>query len=102
MVPDLTFGPIGNQWHYTRSSRTYDLTRGSTKKFTMSTTEGHADTRIALDPNLTALLIIDMQNFFLDPKSRSHPAGLATVAPTLEVINKCREIGVQVRPLPVL
>ncbi|KAI0126517.1 isochorismatase [Xylariales sp. AK1849] len=96
MAPDLTFGPEGNQWHYERSAKTYDLTRGGSKKVTISTTKGPTDTRITIDPEKTALVVVDMQNFFLDANCRSHPTGLAAVAPTLTVINKCRKIGVQV------
>lgn len=97
MGSKLTFGPEGDQWHYERSTKTYDLTRESgSKKFTISTTKGPPDTAIAIDPALAALVIVDMQNFFLHAKCRSHPTGLAAVNPTLAVIEKCREVGVQV------
>ncbi|KAH8883876.1 isochorismatase [Thozetella sp. PMI_491] len=96
MAPDLSFGPGGEQWHYTRATKTYDLTRGGSRGFTLRTTQGPADTFLTVVPNLSALVIVDMQNFFLDPSCRDHPKGLAAVDPTLKVIEKCRELGIQV------
>ncbi|ORY55450.1 isochorismatase [Pseudomassariella vexata] len=95
MAPDLAFGPKGDQWYYTRSTNTYDLTRGVDKKLTISTTKGPPGTKLELAPALTALVVVDMQNFFLAAKCRSHPTGLAAVDPTLRVIEKCRNVGVQ-------
>lgn len=101
MAPDLSFGPQGDQWYYTRDTKTYDLTRGnvqgSEKKFTIATTQGSPDTSITIDPALSALVVVDMQNYFLDAQCRTYPAGLATVEPILKAIKKCREVGVQVR-----
>jgi hypothetical protein len=97
MDSKVSFGPEGDQWHYERSTKIYDLTRGGdSKKFTISTTKGPPDTAVTIDPALTALVIVDMQNYFLDAKCRSHPTGLAAVDPTLAVIEKCRDVGVQV------
>ncbi|KAI1081924.1 isochorismatase [Whalleya microplaca] len=98
MAPDLTFGPDGgNQWHYTRDSKTYDLTRGSGKnKFTLSTTQGPPDTKFEIDPAKSALVIVDMQNFFLDAKCRNHPTGLAAVDPLWKTIKKCRKVGIEI------
>ncbi|KAK8072399.1 isochorismatase [Apiospora saccharicola] len=100
MAPDLSFGPQGDQWYYTRDTKTYDLTRGngqgSENKFTVATSQGPPDTSITIDPALSALVVVDMQNYFLDARCRTYPAGLATVEPTLRVIEKCREVGVQV------
>ena len=96
MAADLTFGPPGEQWHYTRSTRTYDLTRKEgAKTFTLVTSRGPPGTAVAIDPAHAALVVVDMQNYFLDPRCRHHPAGLACVEPTLQVIARCREIGVQ-------
>ncbi|KAK8064909.1 Isochorismatase-like hydrolase [Apiospora phragmitis] len=106
MAPDLSFGPQGDQWYYTRDTKTYDLTRGngqgSEKKLTMATTQSPPDTSITIDPALSALVVVDMQNYFLDARCRDYPAGLATVEPILGVIEKCREVGVQVRSLAQL
>jgi nicotinamidase-related amidase len=98
---DLTFGPPGDQWHYIRDSKTYDLTRGAGPGdgFTMRTTAGLPDTSLRIAPNVSALVIIDMQNYFLDPSCRDHPTGLAAVEPTIKTIEKCRELGIQVSQL---
>ncbi|KAK9786616.1 hypothetical protein SCARD494_11107 [Seiridium cardinale] len=97
MSADLAFGPEGNQWVYNRDTKTYDLTRnGGSKRFTVSTAQGPPDTQITIDPRKTALIIVDMQNYFLDGKVRDHPTGLATVKPTLDLIHKCRKLDIQV------
>ncbi|KAJ0115820.1 hypothetical protein J7T55_003989 [Diaporthe amygdali] len=94
----LTFGPPGNQWTYDRLTKTYDLTRGgdSPSPLKIRTSRGPADTSILVDPAAAVLVIIDMQNFFLHPSCRSHPAGLAAVGPLLQVIERSREAGIQV------
>ncbi|KAH9897545.1 isochorismatase [Xylariomycetidae sp. FL2044] len=97
MTPKLTFGPDGDQWKYDKETRNWDLTRGvSSPPLRISTTHGAPDTSITLAPALTALVVIDMQNFFLDPKCNDHPAGLVAVDRTLEVIKKCREAGIRI------
>ena len=98
---DLTFGPPGDQWHYKSSHRTYDLTRGSPgPPLKIKTTRGPEDTHISISPSLSALVIVDMQNFFIHPSCREHPMGLAAVEPTLKVISKCRQLGIQERSFP--
>lgn len=107
----LRMGPAGDQWHYHRKERLYDLTRGydedgkSDKSddlpapgatVTISTTVGPADTQISVDPSRTALVIVDMQNFFLHRRCRDHPTGRAAVAPTLAAIESCRRAGIRV------
>jgi len=99
MTSDLTFGPEGHQWHYSPSTKTYDLIGGSAKKLSIPTTEGEEGTTIRVAVEKTALVIVDMQNFFLDKKSMDHPNGLKAVEPT---IKKCREIGIQVLFPPFL
>ncbi|KAJ0154644.1 Peroxyureidoacrylate/ureidoacrylate amidohydrolase RutB [Colletotrichum tanaceti] len=94
--PDLTFGPTGDEWHYERSSRTYDLTRGRSPAWTVGTSQGPVETSISVSPRSTALVIVDMQNYFLHPRCRDHPAGLAAAEKTKGVIEKCRELGIQV------
>src|SRR3954464_3678894 len=96
MAPDMTFGPEGDQWHYSRPSKTYDLTRGAALSHTFRTTYGPEGTSISIAPELSALVIVDMQNFFLHPSCREHPTGLAAVEPTLKMIHKCRALGIQV------
>ncbi|KAK2030230.1 Isochorismatase hydrolase [Colletotrichum zoysiae] len=96
MRPDLTFGPPGDEWHYHRPSRTYDLTRGRLPAWTVGTSQGPEETSISVAAHSTVLVIVDMQNYFLHPRCRDHPAGLAAVERTEKVIEKCRELGVQV------
>ncbi|KUJ24406.1 Isochorismatase hydrolase, partial [Mollisia scopiformis] len=51
---------------------------------------------ITIAPEKTALIVVDMQNFFLDSKCMDHPNGLKAVQPTIAVIEKCREVGIKV------
>jgi hypothetical protein len=94
----ITFGPQGRELHYSQSSKIYDVSGGSGNKLTISTTEGPGETSIAIASESTALVIVDMQNFFLDSKCMEHPNGLKAVEPTIKVIEKCREAGIQVSP----
>lgn len=95
--PDLTFGPPGDQWHYDRKTKTYDLTRHRAgPAYKLRTTRGPGGTSVVVSPELTALVVVDMQNFFLHPRCREHPLGLAAVEPTLRVIAGCRRVGIQV------
>lgn len=97
MSPRLGFGPPGSQWLYDQATKTYDLTRSAcSPTLQVSTTYGPPSTSLLLSPAKTALVIVDMQNFFLHPSCRSHPAGLAAVDPLGRVIQRCREVGVQV------
>lgn len=94
----IVFGPPNNQWTYTPATRTYNLTRDvSAPPFVFATTRGPPDTSVAVAPEHTALVVIDMQNYFLHPSCREHPPGLATVPHVLEVVAKCREVGIKVR-----
>jgi len=107
----LTFGPLSDPWTYDQESRTYDLSRSTgtsasgdndgpssqKTKYTFATSNGPPDTKVMISPSLAALVIVDMQNFFLHPKCRDHPNGLAAVEPTAKVIARCRELGVEVR-----
>jgi phosphatidylethanolamine-binding protein len=97
MSTDLTFGPSGQEWHYSQSSKTYDISGASTTKLTTPATEGPEETSFTISPDASALVIVDMQNFFLDAKCMNHPNGLKAVESTIKVIEKCREAGIQVR-----
>ncbi|KAF3764522.1 hypothetical protein M406DRAFT_70938 [Cryphonectria parasitica EP155] len=97
----ITLGPPGSQWIYDRPSRTYDLTRGqhtspTALRVAVAQGQGPPGTSILLSPPATVLVVVDMQNFFLHPSCRAHPAGLAAVQPLLRTIARCREVGVQV------
>ena len=69
------------------------------EEVTIATTDGPKETSITIALETTALVIVDMQNFFLDSKCLDHPHGLNAVGPTIKVIEKCREEGIQVYPL---
>lgn len=97
--PDISFGPEGQQWHYSKVTKTYDISAGSIKKMTIPTTEGPKETFVTIDPESSVLVVVDMQNFFLDPQCMQHPNGLKAVEPTIRVIEKCREAGIQVMML---
>jgi len=96
-MSSITFGPPGHEWSYTPSTSTYDLSpTSSAPKLTMSTSSGPPSTTFQIIPSKTALVIVDMQNFFLSPECMAHPNGLAAVQPTIDVIAKCRDVGIQV------
>lgn len=97
----LTFGPPGDEWTYDKRTKTYDLTRGassssSSPPLKIALTQGVPGATLLVDPSRTALVVVDMQNFFLHPSCRSHPAGLAAVAPLLATVAGCRAAGVRV------
>ena len=58
----ITFG-TADSWSYNRTTKTYDLTRGASKKLTIAATQGYADTFFTIDPAKSVLVIVDMQNF---------------------------------------
>ncbi|KAI9842366.1 MAG: hypothetical protein M1837_007286 [Sclerophora amabilis] len=97
----ITFG-VSDKWLYDPTSKTYDLSRGSFKTLNIRTADesepdpATSQQLISLDPEKTALVIVDMQNYFLHPKCRDHPLGLAAVEPTLAALEKCRREAVQV------
>jgi hypothetical protein len=95
-MTDISFGPSTRPWHYSKTTKTYDLSGKSPQKLQLSATEGPSETNVAVDPASTALVIIDMQNYFLDARCREHKEGLAAVEPTIKVIEKCRAAGIQV------
>ncbi|KAI1806517.1 Isochorismatase hydrolase [Daldinia bambusicola] len=93
----VTLGPKGDEWSYDKDARAYDLTRGaSPSAFTLRTTKGPTDTSITLAPSLSALVVVDMQNFFVHPSCNNHPTGLVAVERTLELVKKCREVGIKI------
>ncbi|KAF2219257.1 Isochorismatase-like protein [Elsinoe ampelina] len=94
---------IGNYYNYwsvqnTSGSNVYDLTRSSVLPVTEprlleNVFTGSRKSAI-IEPSRTVLIIIDMQNFFLDPQlSPGASGGRGAVAPTLNMINGFRAIG---------
>jgi phosphatidylethanolamine-binding protein len=51
---------------------------------------------VTIDPSKTCLIIVDMQNYFIDPSFHQHSAGQALVEPLLRTIANCREQGIQI------
>lgn len=54
------------------------------------------DRVVRVDPKRSALVVVDMQNFFLHPDLRDHPKGLACVDPLLAALPVLRERGMHV------
>ncbi|KAL0951235.1 hypothetical protein HGRIS_007953 [Hohenbuehelia grisea] len=51
---------------------------------------------VRIDAKASAVVIIDMQNFFLHPDLRDHPTGLKCVDPLLNVVPALRQRGVKI------
>ncbi|KAI9657611.1 MAG: hypothetical protein M1821_002787 [Bathelium mastoideum] len=86
-----------DQWWYNPETKQFDLSRGAAKKLQIDADDGIRNHRgVLIDPEKTALIVIDMQNYFIHPECCHHPGGLAAVAPTLKVIERCREENIQV------
>lgn len=54
------------------------------------------DRVLRLSKTQTAVIIVDMQNFFLHPDLRAHPKGLACVQPLMDVIPALRSAGAKI------
>ncbi|KPI38200.1 Peroxyureidoacrylate/ureidoacrylate amidohydrolase RutB [Cyphellophora attinorum] len=91
----VTFGQGPDAWLYHPKSGVFDLTRRSNEKVHFPS---HTDnmTGLLVDPNRTILVIVDMQNFFINPDCYPHKAGLGAVNPLLRVMEKCRNLGIEV------
>jgi nicotinamidase-related amidase len=86
-----------NQWEYLPESRLFDLSRQSPRTLTLPNYEANATYQgIKVDPQQTCLVIVDMQNYFIDPEYCLHPPGLAAVGPLLQAIERCRREGIQI------
>lgn len=101
MVPTQKIGhDATNHWCYEPDSDTIDLSRGSQSKDLINLRTTTQTTR--LDPEKTALLLIDLQNFFLHPAVRPRagdkpsPAEAATTALLNAGIPAARHHGIQV------
>ncbi|CAH0050997.1 unnamed protein product [Clonostachys solani] len=94
----IPIGPSGNQWFYSPETKSYDLTRGDTKNkpFSFSTTEGASNVTVVIAPELTTLIVIDMQNYFLDRTCNDHPSGIVAAHKTVELVKKCRDLDIKV------
>ncbi|KAI0928447.1 hypothetical protein AcW1_005688 [Taiwanofungus camphoratus] len=54
------------------------------------------DRVVRIAKNRSAIIIIDMQNFFLHPELRNHPTGLACIDPLLKIVPSLRSQGVKI------
>ncbi|THH06067.1 hypothetical protein EW146_g9727 [Bondarzewia mesenterica] len=54
------------------------------------------DRKIRVDKTKTALVIVDMQNFFLHPEMREHPTGLECIQPLIGAVRALRTQGVRI------
>ncbi|KAI9692399.1 MAG: hypothetical protein M1822_006630 [Bathelium mastoideum] len=92
-------GNYYNYWAKTNNDTVYDLTRSdrlpttSPKTIPMSGSRKYA----TIEPSRSALVIIDMQNFFLHPAlSPGATAGRTAVTPTVNMIQGFRAAGMKV------
>jgi nicotinamidase-related amidase len=86
------FGNVFNFWTKLKSG--WDLTRGeSTGAITLPIP---VNGPIVIQPNKSALVIIDMQNFFLHESLNGDPLGRAIVPTTVNLIQAFRDAGMPV------
>ncbi|KAI7157906.1 Pre-mRNA-splicing factor [Hortaea werneckii] len=88
-----TLGNYYNYWKLTDNDTTYDLTRSDRMPVSTPKTIPMIGSRerAIIEPNRTALVIVDMQNFFLHPQlSPAADKGRAAVQPTLNMIDAFR------------
>lgn len=123
MVPNniLSFGPEGSEWKYDRVTKSYDLSYGSIKKLHVASTR-QPKSAISISPESSVLVIVDMQNFFINPKvrlhskssnirsnntnelrlkCRDHRFGVMIVEPITKMIDICRKEGIDVGSHPL-
>jgi nicotinamidase-related amidase len=92
----IIIGNTSNFWRYSRENG-FDLTRQNDHQVCSSIKLETATKPIVIDPICSALVIIDMQNFFLHSAVRSHETGLAASKKLLEyAIPAARKAGIQI------
>ena len=92
-------GNYYNYWEVNKNQSTYDLTRSDRMPVTSPKTIPMLGRRkqALIEPNRTAMIIVDMQNFFLHPHlSPQATRGRQAVQPTLNLIDAFRENGMKV------
>lgn len=91
-MPQSAYGVAPNVWLHSPETG-YDISRGSSSTKSLESNKGPCK----IDPASSALIVIDMQNFFLHPEIRAHPTGLAAMDKLLEfALPASREAGVKV------
>ncbi|KAJ6458336.1 Isochorismatase hydrolase [Mycena vitilis] len=88
-----TFGNVFNFW--TKTTDGWDLTRGNTTS-SITLPLPHPAGNVTIQPASSALVIIDMQNFFLHPDLNADPPGRALVPTTIDMIHAFRASGMKV------
>lgn len=94
-----TIGNHYNYWRLDANATTYDLTRSDRLPTTSPKTIPMLGSRpqALIEPNRTAFVIVDMQNFFLHPKlSPQAVRGRQAVQPTLNLIDAFRANGMKI------
>lgn len=86
-----------NGFFFDRKTQTFDISHGSTRSMTLgSDFEQWQHKGVTIDPSATCLVIVDMQNYFINPEYHTHPGGIAAIRPLLKTIQRCRETGIQI------
>ncbi|KAJ7149265.1 Isochorismatase hydrolase [Mycena crocata] len=88
-----TFGNVFNFW--TKTADGWDLTRGNATN-AITLTLPHPKSQVKIQPAASALVIIDMQNYFLHPDLGGDPLGRALVPITIDMIHAFRANGMKV------
>ncbi|KAI1360775.1 Isochorismatase-like protein [Xylaria arbuscula] len=86
-------------WTYYKKLKLYDVSEGVPldPAYVFQTTHDELDASIIVDiEETTALVVVDMQNFFLHPRCNDYPEGIAAAKRTLEVVAKCRTLGIRI------
>ncbi|KAI0903691.1 Isochorismatase-like protein [Ustulina deusta] len=97
MTSPLRFGLGEDWWVYHKDKKCYDISRDALGScFSFNTTQGQPGTAVLTGSRLTALVVVDMQNFFLHPQCNDYPEGLEAAERTVEVVAKCRKLGIQI------
>ncbi len=97
MTSPLRFGLGEYWWVYHKDKKCYDISRDALGScFSFNTTQGQPGTTVLAGSRLTTLVVVDMQNFFLHPQCNDYPEGLEAAERTVEVVAKCRKLGIQV------
>lgn len=78
-------GKVSNHWLHSSSPPLFDLTRPAPPKFTVPSSDASVKlatttTPIIISPSLTALVVIDMQNFFLSTSLGRSAEGAGNMA----------------------
>ncbi|RWA05124.1 hypothetical protein EKO27_g9986 [Xylaria grammica] len=97
MTSPLTLGFLDDAWVYYRDKELYDISRDAISPyFSFATTQGDPGTTVLIGLRLTALVVVDMQNFFLHPRCNDYPEGREAAERTAEVVDRARRLGIQI------